>query len=457
MCHEHGESPLSKYQLGKKVGAGAFGTVRKVTHQHSFSDCVMKTLKVDMMPDPTALKSEIELHADLDHPHVVRIFEYFDDDNHVHIVMERCEGGDLEGALSALGEDETTARAVMLQIMRAVNYLHVRMIVHRDIKPENFMVKEAGVPLVSNVLKLIDFGMAVRQTPEKHLTTICGTPEYMAPEITSGGSYDEKCDVYSCGVVLYQVLCGKTPFQSDDPEIVLANARDGTLCLTGSPWEQISGKAKLLVAQMCVRSSLRRLSAEHVLNSSWLKVVLQSSDPFVCPLSSEISERLKCFGYFSPLKRAELHKVVYRLGDDKIENCRDAFLKIDANNDGMLTLEEMQTALMANGMNSEEVRLLFEQVDSDHSGCIDYSEFLAATVSQKQYLDTQACREAFESFDLDATGYITLQELEAVLSDDSLVGAKLNHSQICEVLKNADSNGDGVIDFEEFVATLTRG
>jgi len=454
VCNEHGDSPLDQYKMGKKVGAGAFGVVRKVSHRNSCSECVMKTLKIEMMPDVNALRNEIELHADLDHPHVVRIFEHFDDDDHVHIVMESCEGGDLENALNANGEDEMVACAVMIQIMRAIKYLHCRMIVHRDIKPDNFMVKEEWVPLRDNVLKLIDFGMATRINAEKRLTTICGTPEYMAPEIFGDNPYDEKCDVYSCGIILHQVLCGKTPFDSDDVDEIIAKAQKGTLCLTGLPWDSISGKAKLLVSQMCVKSPSRRLSAEQVLNSTWLQDACRSDNPTLTP---DASRNIKCFGRSSTLKKIALHKVAYYLSDEKITKYREAFLQIDTNNDGTITLEEVQSVLVADGMSPDEVRELFEKADSDHSGCIDYSEFLAATVSQEEYLDEQACREAFASFDRDGSGSISLKELEAALSDGSLAGAKLNESRIREMLKEVDRDGDGTIDFEEFVETLRGG
>merc|ERR1712032_911431 len=133
-----------------------------------------------------------------------------------YIVMDLCSGGEL--SISENGESEESAQHVLQQAMLAVAYLHGVNIVHRDIKPDNYMLQEKGLPLSASTIKLIDFGMATRYEVggPPSLTDGCGTPEYLAPEVAANlnveSPYGEKCDIYSCGILLYELLSGSTPF-----------------------------------------------------------------------------------------------------------------------------------------------------------------------------------------------------------------------------------------------------
>ena len=138
--------------------------------------------------------------------------EYFRDENRYYIVMEIISGGELFDQLQKSREgtmDESMTRNFMRQILQSVNYMHYKGIVHRDIKPENLMIDGSD-----NTLKLIDFGLSTELAPGEKLHDRQGTPYYLAPEVLNK-NYDNKCDVWSCGVIMYTLLSGTPPFNAD--------------------------------------------------------------------------------------------------------------------------------------------------------------------------------------------------------------------------------------------------
>merc|ERR1719284_1866395 len=142
----------------------------------------------------------------------------------------------------------------MTQIMGAINYMHDNGYVHRDIKPENFLMqnktKEAEI-------KVIDFGLAKDNSDGKEMTTKAGTPYYVAPQVLAG-KYDEKCDIWSCGVIAYILLCGYPPFFGDtDPEI-LKRVKVGKFDFPSPDWDDISKDGKDFITQMLTRDAAKR-------------------------------------------------------------------------------------------------------------------------------------------------------------------------------------------------------
>lgn len=159
----------------------------------------------------------------LDHPNIIKLYETFEDSRNIYLVMEICEGGELFDRIIDKGQfSETEARVIFTQMIQAINYCHSNGIAHRDLKPENFLflTKAEDSPI-----KVIDFGLS-KHFDEKGghsaMTTRAGTPYYISPEVLSG-NYDESCDIWSSGVILYILLSGVPPFGGDsDPEILEA-------------------------------------------------------------------------------------------------------------------------------------------------------------------------------------------------------------------------------------------
>jgi hypothetical protein len=296
--HNIGKLPKDKYTIDKDiVGKGAYGTVRKARRPSTLDEekgslivVAVKTMRKGFM-GRSAIVNEISIHSEMKHANVARLFETYEDKRDVHLVMEVCYGGDLFDAMDARAKhkepfSECDSAAMMLHILRAVVYMHSLNIAHRDLKPENFTFAEKGGPIVNNVLKIIDFGLAKRfETCRKDdkvpmtMTTMVGTPYYMAPEVI-GRSYTEKCDVWSCGVILYVLLSGVHPFAKridldsgsnpdahpavmapESDEELFKKTKEGRVSFDISEFEGASGAAKNLIEGLCKMPESARMTA----------------------------------------------------------------------------------------------------------------------------------------------------------------------------------------------------
>lgn len=179
------------------------------------------------------LSRELEILSGLDHPHIARMFDVYEDRRCVHMVLEMCEGGDLVDVIqsSTQGLREADAFRLTGQLLWAVSYLHSKCIAHRDVKLDNLLLKEKVGDVALAQVKLIDFGMSKRFDSYNRLRTVGGTALYAAPEIMSGVNpghrdayYTEKVDVWSCGVSCYVLLTRRFPFDGPSDASILENA-----------------------------------------------------------------------------------------------------------------------------------------------------------------------------------------------------------------------------------------
>lgn len=160
--------------------------------------------------------SEIKLLKQMDHPNILKLYEVFQDEARFYVVTQLCEGGELfDEIVKRKSFSEKDAAQIMLQILSAIVYCHSNHICHRDLKPENILMENG------EQVKVIDFGTAANFNPEQGMNTMLGTPYYMAPEIFNQSTYNEKCDVWSLGVIMYVMLTGRPPFFGDsDAEVI---------------------------------------------------------------------------------------------------------------------------------------------------------------------------------------------------------------------------------------------
>jgi len=345
--------------------------------------------------------------------------------------------------------------------------MHSHGIVHRDLKPENFLLTKKNVPLEQNTLKVIDFGIAKRFDNSKGegpavLTTKAGTAYYIAPEILAG-KYNEKCDVWSCGVIIYILLSGSPPFGGDDDDQILKAVKKGVLDFEDPAFNRKSKEVISLIRQCCTLNPKKRISAKEAANSPWIKnrKTLSQSGKQDPDTSAGLIAKFKKFSSTSRFKKAALHIIAHHVDEESLKKLRDCFTKMDANGDGDLTLEELKVGCTEMGiMQAAEVANLFGTIDVDGSGSISYSEFLAATLDQKNYMKTECFWEAFRVFDVDGDGRITLAEFEQIMKNDGagdFAGAVGNNkNELSAMFKEADADGNGEIDFEEFCAMMRK-
>ena len=163
------------------------------------------------------LNYEIDILKNLDHPNILRLYEVFEDKKYIYLVTEYCQGGELFDEIIARGKfNEQDAAVVIKQLLSAISYCHSKKVCHRDLKPENILIDNKETLQI----KLIDFGTSQRFEDAENMELVLGTAYYIAPEVLRG-HYDEKCDIWSIGVIMYILLSGEPPFPgSDDKEIL---------------------------------------------------------------------------------------------------------------------------------------------------------------------------------------------------------------------------------------------
>ncbi|XP_046332678.1 hormonally up-regulated neu tumor-associated kinase homolog [Haliotis rufescens] len=208
---------VGRYILGKILGEGRQSTVREAIHQDVNEKVAVKSfLKYRSSKGDTqrqCFRREVDSLRCLRHPNVVVLYETMETTRHMYLVLELVDGPTLAKVLRHRGPlCDDDARTTMTQLASAVTHLHHNDVVHRDIKPANILVRKENMHIT-----LIDFGLSTRFRVESPLTRQCGTPVYTAPEVYSGARYGPPVDVWSLGVMLFEMLTGKPPFVSDRP------------------------------------------------------------------------------------------------------------------------------------------------------------------------------------------------------------------------------------------------
>ena len=323
-----------------------------------------------------------------------------------------------------------------MQIMKSLLYCHKHGICHRDLKPENFLF---GSKEDITMVKLIDFGLSkVFQSAEdllaarekakggntllgvtefrgrrkSQMATKAGTPYYIAPEVLLG-DYDEKCDIWSAGVMLYILLCGYPPFYGHTDPQILESVKKGAFDFSSSEWKGVSEGAKDLIRK-CLVPAKDRLTSEQVLQHPWLKQEFKDSKPLNISF-----EKLKCYVNHNKFKQAALQYIASQMNEKEIGELIDIFNKLDKDSDGEISIEEFRLGITTlSKKTAAEVQTVFDKLDADQNGSINYTEFIAATMSQSMYLKEEKIYQAFKMFDKDGNGRITPAEIQGVLGSN---------------------------------------
>ncbi|CAE7237717.1 CPK2 [Symbiodinium sp. CCMP2456] len=444
--------------MDKDLGKGAFGIVRLGRVRITGAKRAIKTISKEQMKEQTgSLKMEIEIMKMLDHPGVVMLFEIFEDDD-VHLSMELCSGGCLTDRVKTAPKGQLPQRELplaMRQILAAVNYLHELSIVHRDLKADNILLKVAPTEVLRRTsLKVSDFGLSRIVEEGEYLSSMGGTPSHMAPEVFER-YYNHKCDLWSCGVLMYYLTSGELPFKNEEEvkkgrHVALQAAFQSILCKAARlsstedlrrPCETI-GLLKARLLKTATGASCRRTRI-----MSWgfhsFGVVRQCGDIGSWIAQVRTHPELQRFRSYNKFKRAVICTAVSMLSDHQIASSRELFISLDADRDGKVSAQDLKRAGgAAMGMGDNPVSSLqvkdavadrFELLGPSRP--FGYTEFLAATVVMKA---------AFNYFDRDRDGHISLSEL----SSGHLLGA-LSMEELHEIMTWCDENGNGQIEFKE--------
>lgn len=259
------------YKLDPNVlGEGAFGRVQKCTRKGTGEERAVKIIDKHTMDESekVRLQYEIDILKNLIHPNIVRLYEVYEDKNCIFLVTELCDGRELFDEIIARQKfTELEAAIVTKQMLQAIAYCHEKRVAHRDLKPENILID----PKAKGSIKVIDFGTShVFNSGNHEMHQMYGTAYYIAPEVLSG-TYTEKCDLWSIGVILYVMLSGKPPFNGRNDREILAKVQAGHYNLDDEHWRKRSEDVRKLIRQLMEKDPKKRLSAKDALQSEWIQ------------------------------------------------------------------------------------------------------------------------------------------------------------------------------------------
>jgi len=388
------------------------------------------------------------------------LFDTYEDENELFIVMELCEGGELfdriksEAATRSAGAyTEKDASQVLRQAFQGLKYMHDQKIAHCDLKPDNFMFLTTAR---DSPLKIIDFGMSKFVRRRKYFESLAGTPYYVAPEVIQG-HYSEHCDLWSLGVVMFVMIFGYPPFYADQEvhgqytdekifELIRAGFEAKTKEGYGAHFPSAipcSNAAKDLMTKLLETDPAKRISASEALEHAWLTGELADDTPRV----SAVLRNLSNFSANYKFKRAVLSMMTDSLTDAELTELKKTFAAIDTNGDGVITFAEMKAALEKWGNDPksaddvQHLATLMKVADLDGDGKLSYQELLLTVIQRKLTNKEERLWAAFRKMDLNGDGRVSVEEIQTVL------GAQ----NARELIAEADKNNDGSVDYDEFL------
>lgn len=463
----------SRFTVLRELGRGGNGVVTLVRDETNGQEYAMKSIP-KALDNPkfsdkkrsehgAAVRREVEVLRRLRGClNVAALEEVYEDDSHVHLVMEACRGGELHHALGTRNYSERTVASLMRAVLRTLAQCHAQKILHRDIKPGNFLL---AAPDDDAPLKAVDFGLAVfyddRRLPRTDLG-LEGTPWFMAPETLRSEVYPSS-DVWSAGVMAAQLLTGRFPFddRSSPHSPSLSKIWKSILCdelnLASSAWADVTPEARDFVASLLNKDPLKRPSAREALRHPWLRGGIK--ERFAAggrPLSLAVVQRIQRFAQSSVFKRSVLEHIAEELLADRqaagegegavtdgedgpscrldggarplITRPRDPPLEYLYDRLGLregeaLDADELATGLRSLGyrLSDEELRRLMDQIDPGSTGRVSRNQLAASQIDWAALQSGEAerwlrcARRAFADLDGDGDGVVSVEDMVSLL------------------------------------------
>ena len=497
-------SPYKKYEELSILGEGTYGLVKKVcliNNKKTIRAMKIISKKNILKGQSNKLFEEIEILRRLEHPNIMKIYEYFIDDKNIYIITEFCDQGDLLGKMKKLySMSELVVKYLMSQILDALAYLHDNRVFHGDIKLENIMLYKTSrkkikrftvinkdlnsdvnlqnkldnvsgqtsdyVEDMSNYeIKLIDFGCSKYLTKKKNnvLSGIVGTSIYCSPEVIDN-SYDEKSDEWSCGVLMYILLYGDTPFAGNTEEEIFENIKNYNIDF--DKLENVSENCLDLIKKLINPKKQYRIKALEALRHPFFTEKLNPKNILTHHKDLSILKRYKKIKKYPTI----LHKVVVAyccfnyISQEEEKKLKELFLFLDENNVKKLREKDFIRGFEKAKISISplEIKDLMNLLDSDGSKVIEYQEFLRAFCDKDLLLNNDNLKIIFEIIDKDKKGYININDIkDFILGNDKnklkesamknlskKIGidnnSKIEFKQFCDIIRNTDEEKDKI-------------
>lgn len=440
---------VGPYEIYEEIVRLPYGVICKGIH---ISSKVVRTIKIiDIKPsegislNPKHLETELKSLKSLDHPNIVKIHDMFVSGNKFYVAMDPCNGLMLIDYISSQTKiTESLIGRILSQILAAVAYCHSKRVIHRDLNPKFIYVTQTDSNNIN--VKISEFGSSAFMDPENKLCGKMVPKDYTAPEVFEN-FYNEKCDLWSVGVIFHLLLAGTLPFTSMQ---VQNNSNEG-LDLKTLKSRGFSDEALDLLSRFLEKDFRLRTTANEALEHPWIKKAVQGVDSSrdVRYALEELKKYKKVSDAQDLIKEFIASQIVCY---DDSQSVIAAFQKIDANWDGRLSKEELlkhYKESMDEAVAQKIVQQIFETADRDKNGFIEYSEFVKASMKAQSLISFANIDKAFKLLDSDRNLKISSEELKFILEDSS-------DSNLFKLIKEADKNNDGEIDFGEFYDLIKK-
>ena len=457
------QDPETIYEKVKTLGEGAFGEVWLVRHKISGKNYAMKIIEKSPYSNTKQIINEINILKTLDHPNILKILEFHLEHDKYYIVTDYCPEGELFNEIvnkKIFSEKETSF--IIYQILQAVRYCHKMRIVHRDIKPENIMIMGREPNGLLHV-KLIDFGTAKIFEEGNKQKALVGSSYYIAPEVLKG-KYDEECDLWSIGVITYMLLTGVPPFNGNNDDDILRAVSSGKYDTTSPSFTNLSNNAKDFIMRLLQYNPSDRITAADALSHPWFKTSefanIYRVNTINVNLAKNMMHNLEYYKSNNIIKCAVLAYLVHQnTNSQECINASYLFLDIDLNKDGKLEKNELEKALVKyNDLTEEQAKkranTIFMNIDTDNNGFIESEEFIRACINPNVFTSKNYLLTAFNYFDDDKNGSISVSEVEQKFLQSSKNQNENTRQELRKMFDQIDVNKDGQITLDEFSSMI---
>ena len=436
------------YKFKDLLGRGHFGTVRsayrrfeKSPHKlFAIKSISKKNLSINHLND---LIKEVDIISSLDHPNIIKFYETYNDNYYFHIVMELCRGKDLLSRINKGINDEKIIATIIMKILHSISYCHSKGISHRDLKPDNIIFES---PDIDSDIKLIDFGLSKKFKSSEKLHSILGTPYYVAPEILTK-NYNEKCDIWSVGIITYLLIVGDVPFKGKNNNDIFNKILHQKINFNYNKWKNFSKEAKNFVQLLLQKDFNKRPSAQEALNHNWFINIFTKIHKSIL-IEPNIFIALKNYKPCNILKKLVYKYIINSMGHAELKKYKNALFAFDISHNGYVDLNELNKVfeLLKNDISEEQIKKLMNA--SEGKKYLNYTEFIMCCLNLKEVLKIDKLESAFRYFDINNDGYIDASDIK---KDMLRFGKKIiNDDDVKKIIKEVEKNEKYCISKKDF-------
>ena len=438
------------YEFIKELGKGSYGQVFRCQNKETGNVYACKKMSKKKIKNKKQFQTELNLLRTTDHPNIIKLYDIYEDSKYIYLIMEECNGGEFFDSLAKRAKEknmytEKECARIFKQILEAVNYLHAHGVCHRDLKPENILFSNVAD---DSCLKLIDFGLSKVLDGENNMKKTVGTTFYMAPEVIQG-NYNEKCDIWACGVILYIMLCGKPPFYSENEEELKKKICSMKYNFDYPEFKKVSKDAINLIKKILTGPD-KRLSAAQILEDPWIK---ENAPHATGENLRQNWEQIEKYSKLNLVQKSIINFTAFHLTSRETKDFVEMFKSLDENSDGVLSIDEIKKGVEQSkfGAKGDNIVKMFEEMDIDKNGLINYTEFISALMDYEKIKENHIL-ECFNSYDTDDSGKISFKEFCDMIKPET----EEEKQDLKDLYDQFDTDGDGEISLKEFKEGFKR-